>query len=136
VDANVLFGVIRVVGIALAPVAIAAAFVNAGRMLRAATPLARRLHLLRTPPVPPDGPPLETLAATLRRLRPRVHSPEPGVAVVRQRGIVAAYDGTLVNTARALDVPTVLADLPEEGFDRDAERLRLEHALGRAGLVW
>ena len=55
--------------------------------------------------------------------------------MARQRGIAAAYDDALVNTARALDVATTLGELPE-GFDREAERLRLEHALARAGLCW
>jgi hypothetical protein len=134
-DGNVLLGILRVVAISLVPVVIAAAFVHARFLLDTALRVARRLHLLRPPPVRPDGPPLETLASTLRRLRPRVHSPRPGTAVARQRGIAAAYDDALVNTARALDVTTTLADLPE-GFDREAERLRVEHALARAGLCW
>ena len=81
------------------------------------------------------GPPLEKLAADLRRLRPEARSPRPGVTMARQKGIVAAYDGVLVATARALGVDTSLADLPE-GIDREAERLRLEDALEAAGLSW
>jgi hypothetical protein len=54
---------------------------------------------------------------------------------VRQQGIVAAYDGVLVAAAAALGVPTTLADLPE-GLDHEAERLRIEHELQRAGLSW
>ena len=54
----------------------------------------------------------------------------------KQRGVLMAYDEHLVETARALEVPTTLPDLPAEGFDREAERLRLEHALTEAGLVW
>jgi hypothetical protein len=54
---------------------------------------------------------------------------------VRQQGILAAYDGVLVAAAAALGVPTTLADLPE-GLDHEAERLRIEHALQRAGLSW
>ena len=134
-EGNVLFGILRVVAISLVPVGIAATFVHARFLLDTGTGVARRLHLLRPPPVRPDGPPLETLAATLRRLRPRVHSPRPGTAVARQRGIAAAYDDALVNTARGLHVPTTLADLPE-GYDRAAERLRLEDQLAQAGLCW
>ena len=55
--------------------------------------------------------------------------------MARQRGIVAAYDEVLVATALALDVPTTLCELPH-GLDREAERLRLEDALGTAGLSW
>ena len=134
-DGSVLFGILRVVAISLVPVAIAAVFVNLRTLVEGGTHLARRLHLLRPPPERPDGPPLETLAATLRRLRTRVHSPSPGTAVARQRGIAAAYDDALVNTARALEVTTTLAGLPE-GLEREAERLRLEHALAQAGLCW
>ncbi len=134
-DANVLFGFLKVIGISLVPVAIVAAFIHARSVGEVGIALGRRLHLLRTPPTPPVGPPLETLAASLRRLRPAVRSPRPGVAMARQRGIVAAYDGCLVNTARALNVPTSLAELPD-GFDQEVERLRLEHALEQAGLVW
>jgi hypothetical protein len=134
-DGSVLLGILKVVVISLAPVVIVASFRHARAAGVWSVVLARRLHLLRPPPVLPDGPPLETLAATLRRLRPRVHSPRPGTAIARQRGINAAYDGALVNTARALDVPTALADLPD-GFEQEAERMRLEHALAAAGLVW
>ena len=81
------------------------------------------------------GPPLEKLAADLRRLRPEARSPRPGVPMARQKGIVAAYDGVLVATARALEcrhVPRRAAG----GIDREAERLRLEDALEAAGLSW
>ena len=95
-----------------------------------------RLHLWRRPPVAPAGPPLEQLAADLRRLYPGAHFPTRGSRMPKQRGVLMAYDHRLVETARALDVPTTLDDLPAEGFDREAERLRVEHALTEAGLVW
>lgn len=132
-DGSVVLGITRVVAISLAPVVIVGAFLHAGDLLESTRLLARRLHLVRPPPLRPDGPPLETLAATLRRLRPRVHTTSSGTA--RQRGITAAYDGSLVATAKALDVATSLAELPE-GLDRELERLRLEDALERAGLRW
>lgn len=134
-DGAVIVGFLKVVGISLAPVAIAAVVINAPTLMGAGVAAGRRLHLLRPPPAAPDGPPLETLASNLRRLRPRVHSPRPGVAIARQRGIVAAYDGVLVSTARALEVPTTLGELPD-GIDQEAERLRLEDALEQAGLSW
>ena len=134
-DSAVLVGFLKVIGISLVPVAIMAAFIHARVLLGWCVTIGRRLHLLKTPDPPPEGPPLEKLAADLRRLRPEVRSPRPGIAMARQRGIVAAYDGVLVQAARALGVPTTLAELPE-GFDHEAERLRLEHALERAGLSW
>ena len=78
---------------------------------------------------------MEDLAATLRRLHPAVRSPRAETTPVRQQGILAAYDGVLVAAAAALGVPTTLADLPE-GLDHEAERLRIEHELQRAGLSW
>jgi hypothetical protein len=95
-----------------------------------------RLHLWRREPLVPAGPPLEQLAADLRRLYAGAHFPQKGVRMPKQRGILMAYDHHLVETAQALEVPTTLPDLPAEGFDREVERLRLEHALTEAGLVW
>jgi hypothetical protein len=110
------------------------------RRLPGALPRVRRflirVHLWRRPPVAPDGPPLEQLAADLRRLYPGAHFPTRGSRMPKQRGVLMAYDQRLVETARALEVPTMLDDLPAEGFDREAERLRVEHALTEAGLVW
>ena len=134
-DNTVLFGLLKVAGISLVPVGIMAALLHAGGVYERAVDLGRRMHLLKPPEEPPTGRPLEKLAADLRRLRPEVRSPRPGIAMARQRGIVAAYDGLLVEASAALDVPTTLAELPQ-GIDHEAERLRVEHALERAGLSW
>jgi hypothetical protein len=133
-DGNVVFGMLKVIGISMVPVAIMGAFLHAENLKERGVALGRRVHLLSPPLPPPAGPPLEKLAADLRRIRPQVVSPRPGMAMARQRGIVAAYDGVLVNTARALSVPTTLEELAETSIDREAERLRLEHALEQAGL--
>jgi hypothetical protein len=134
-DGAVLFGFLKVIGISLVPVAILGAFLHARLFLEHCEALGRRMRLL--PPRVPraTGPPLEKLAADLRRLRPEVRSPRPGGAMARQKGIVAAYDGVLVETASALGVPTTLGEQPE-GLDHEAERLRLEDALEQAGLSW
>ena len=134
-DGEVLVGFAKVIGISLVPVALFGAALHARGFFEKSTELGRRAHLL--PPAAPAamGPPLEKLAADLRRLRAEVRSPRPGVAMAKQRGIVAAYDEVLVETARALGVPTTLADVPQ-GLDHEAERLRLEHALEQAGLSW
>jgi hypothetical protein len=134
-DSSVLVGLLKVTGLSLVPVAIVAAFIHARLLIERLVGLARLMHLLNTPDPAPAGPPLEDLAADLRRLRPEVRSPRPGVGAARQRGIVAAYDGVLLQVATALGVPTTLAEVPE-GLDHEAERLRLEHALELAGLSW
>jgi hypothetical protein len=134
-DGTVLFGLLKVVAISLVPVGIVAAFLHARFLAQHVVALGRRVHLLAPAPDPPLGPPLEKIAADLRRLRPEVHSPRPGIAMARQRGIVAAYDGVLVRAATALGVTTTLTEVPE-GLDREAERLRVEHALELAGLSW
>ena len=134
-ETAVLLGLLKVAAISLVPVGIVAAFLHARSLLERGVALGRRVHLLESPDPSPAGPPLETLAADLRRLRPEARSPRPGISAARQRGIVAAYDGVLLQTAAALGVPTHLAELPE-GLHHDAERLRLEHALELAGLSW
>lgn len=132
-DSSVLFGLLKVTGISLVPVGIMAAFLHAAFLMERVVALGRGMHLLAPPPEPPIGPPLEKLAADLRRLRPEVHSPRPGIAMARQRALVAAFDGVLVQAATALRVTTTLAELPD-GLEHEAERLRLEHALELTGL--
>jgi hypothetical protein len=122
--------------LALAPVLLLLAIRHLHPLLARARVVLIRLHLWRREPLVPAGPPLEQLAADLRRLYPGAHFPQKGVRMPKQRGILMAYDHHLVETAQALEVPTTLSDLPAEGFDREAERLRLEHALTEAGLVW
>jgi hypothetical protein len=133
---SLLPGFLEYVAFALAPVMILLALRHLHRLLAGTRRLLIRLHLWRREPLVPAGPPLEQLAADLRRLYPGAHFPQKGVRMPKQRGVLMAYDDRLVETARALEVPTTLPDIPAEGFDRDAERLRLEHALTEAGLVW
>jgi len=134
-EGAVLIGFAKVIGISLVPVALFGAALHARGFFEKGAELGRRAHLIPPAATPAAGPPLEKLAADLRRLRAEVRSPRPGVAMAKQRGIVAAYDEVLVETARALGVPTTLAAVPE-GLDHEAERLRLEHALEQAGLSW
>jgi hypothetical protein len=129
----VLLGLLKVVGLSLVPVALVGVALHGRELLERGSAVGRRMHLVPPPLPPPAGPPLEKLAADLRRLRPEARSHRPGVAMAKQRGIVAAYDELLVAAAAALDVPTNLRELPE-GIEHEAERLRLELALERAGL--
>jgi hypothetical protein len=131
----VLLGLVQIIGLASVPLALVSLFVNAHSLLDRVVALGRRVGLVAPLVEQPSGPPLEELVATLRRLHPAVRSPRPETTKVRQQGIVAAYDGVLVAAAAALGVPTSLADLPD-GLDHEAERLRIEHELQRAGLSW
>ena len=83
-------------------------------------------------PTEPTDPPIERLAADLRRLsRQRLdigfRSPVWHAAVER------AYDDRLTVACRELHVEQHLADL--SGVDLDIERVRVEGALQQAGMV-
>lgn len=132
-DGVVLLGLAKVIGISLVPVALFGAMLHGREILDRGTAAGRRMHLLPPPEPTPSGPPLEKLAADLRRLRPEARVHRPGVAMAKQRGIVAAYDEVLVAAAAALDVSTTLTELTD-GIEHEAERLRLELALEHAGL--
>ena len=135
-DANPVLTLVEYAALALAPLLMVISIRHLPGFLVRTRVVLVRLHLWGHPPARPAGPPLEQLAADLRRLYVRTHAPPPGARMPKQRGVQMAYDQRLVETARALDVSTSLDELPIEGFDRDAERLRLEHELVQAGMVW
>jgi hypothetical protein len=95
--------------------------------------MGRRWHLLRPAPVLTHDPPIERIAADLRRLSAAVRPVPPGTPAVRRRGLQMAYDETLAAACRALDVQHSLGELAD-GVDREVERLRIEAALEEAGL--
>ncbi len=128
---QVMVGVIGLVVCTLMLGAVLGLFLCQSEISRA---LRRARDRMSPPPAPPDGPAIEDLARSLRRLRAEVRTPGSGTAMARRRGAAAAYEDLLVQAARALDVPDTLSSLPE-GTDREAERLRLEHVLRGAGLV-
>ena len=134
-DGNVYVGLFWIVALAVAPVAMVSVLVRANLIYEACMILGRRVYLFQTPAARPAGPPLEQLVEDLRRLYPEVRSPDPDARAGRQQRILASYDRTLMAAARALDVPNRLVDVPE-GWERDAERFRLEHSLTVAGLDW
>jgi len=89
--------------------------------------------LAPTPPVVPVGPPIEQIAADLRRLsRHRVgiatRSPVWFTAVQR------AYDDRLRLACRSLEIEEFLGEL--DGVDREIERVRVEGHLIAAGMVF
>lgn len=113
---------------------------RAGRALRRALRAGRRLlarhcgwrWLHVEPPPAPAGPPIEQIAADLRRLgRQRLtlgaRSPIWHTAVQR------AYDERLCLACRSLGIEQHLAEL--DGLDLDIERVRVEGELLAAGLV-
>jgi hypothetical protein len=87
----------------------------------------------RSAPPKPVGPPIEALAADLRRLRTAVQTLAPGTSQVRRAATVAAYDDVLAQTCRALGLADTISDA-RPGRDRDVERLRTEAMLEAAGL--
>lgn len=134
--AQVLLALLTVVALGAAPVMLLLIARHSAAAAARTRSLLIRRHLWPTGPVHPSGPPLEQLAADLRRLYPAAHFPGRGVRMPKQRGVLMAYDQRLVESARALGLATHLAECPLEGYDRAAERLRVEIALGDAGLVW
>jgi len=93
----------------------------------------RRCRLLPRERQEIPRPPVERLAADLRRLSAAAREVPRGMSHARRKGLLLAYDDALVAACRALDVPQSLDALPA-GLDRDLERLRVEAALESAGL--
>jgi hypothetical protein len=94
---------------------------------------ARRRRLRRLGKlVTPAGPPLERLAADLRRLR--IQRADPRRSRVQREGARLAYEDVIRQTATALDIAHDL-DGTAGRFGREIELLRIEQALHDAGLV-
>ena len=105
-----------------------------GEVTESAVRHARRLHLMRPEPEYLPNRPLAPIARDLRRLHLAVRDSEHGTSMARRTGTLAAYDDVLLEACRAVDLPDTLTGLAE-GTERDAERLRLEFLLDRAGLT-
>lgn len=101
-----------------------------GRAVR----IGRALHLGGSSPPAPAGPPIEQIAADLRRIRSQIEHAPPGMPVARRRGWIEAYDDVLVAACGALGLEQELDALPE-GPRRALERERVERLLARAGLA-
>jgi hypothetical protein len=83
----------------------------------------------------PSTPPLERLAADLRRLTDdleRIELADPPHKMVRMRATMVAYDDTLLIACRSLGVDTPR----ERGPLDDVERLQTEAALVQQGMSW
>jgi hypothetical protein len=93
----------------------------------------RLVRMLRRQRIGPEGPPIEQLAADLRRVHRVLAHVAAGTPNARRRGARQAYDNLLVQACTAVGVPHRLGELPE-GVDREIERLRIEESLRGAGL--
>lgn len=108
---------------AVAPSALFWAVVNVPRALRK----------LRRPAPVAEHPPIECVAADLRRVRRVLACFPAGASAVKRIGARQAYDELLTQACSALDVSHRLDILPER-VDRDIERMRLEECLRNLGL--
>jgi hypothetical protein len=110
-----------------------------------ATPIAGFWAALRLPALgravrqrrsaePPRHPPIQALAADLRRVHRLLAEFAPGTPMARRLGTRQAYDALLVEACGAVDIEQRLAELPE-GVEREVERLRIEDSLRAAGLA-
>ncbi|HVW42314.1 MAG TPA: hypothetical protein VHC18_13275 [Amycolatopsis sp.] len=88
----------------------------------------------RRPPLP-EGLPIEQLAADLRRVHRALEKITPGAPMVRRRATRQAYDALLAQACHALGEPHWLDTMPEDGVEREIERLRVEESLRRCGLA-
>lgn len=102
------------------------------RIPRTVDAVGARLRRRRHGPEP-ACPPIERLAADLRRVHRTLAEFPPGTPAVRRRATREAYDALLVQACTALEVPHHL-DGTGEGIDREVERLRVEEALRTAGI--
>jgi|SRR4051812_31282860 len=96
--------------------------------------LLRRLLEKRAKPLCPQGPPIERVAADLRRVHRLLVDYPSGTPAARRLGTRQAYDELLTQACRQVGVPHRLAELPE-GMDREIERLRVEESLRERGLA-
>lgn len=86
----------------------------------------------RAPPRPRTS--IEDVAASIARLSAELDARAPGRTWVKTDAVRRAYDDALVEGCLALGVETDLATL-DDGVDRAAERMRVEHELTAAGLI-
>lgn len=108
---------------AVAPSALFWAVLNVPRFVRR----------LRRPALVSEHPPIECVAADLRRVRRVLSCFPPGTPAIKRIGARQAYDELLMQACAALEVEHRLHTLPE-GVDRDIERMRLEECLRNHGL--
>ena|SRR5688500_16384194 len=95
--------------------------------------VGRALHVAEPAPLHPSGPPIEQIAADIRRIRTQIRQAPPGMPAARMRGWLEAYDDVLVTACHALALAERLGSIPE-GAEHSLERERVERMLMQAGL--
>jgi hypothetical protein len=129
VDANL---VVKV-GVVVAVLVVLWVLLDWGNYRDRALRVGRALNLVEPSPPHPSGPPIEQIAADIRRIRTQIRQAQPGMPVARMRGWVEAYDDLLATACHALGLEERIHAIPEGG-ERDLERERVERLLMRAGL--
>jgi hypothetical protein len=126
-------GWVEIVAAALLPVAVMWSLRHYERIGGWVLAALRFARLAPKPRVEVRQPPIERLAADLRRLAAACLDCPRGTSRARRLGLLTAYDEALAAACAALEVPQVLDTLPV-GVDRELERMRVEAALESAGL--
>lgn len=121
------------IGVVVAVLAVLWVLPDWGWYRERALRVGQALHLHEPTPPPPSGPPIEQIAADLRRIRAQIDQAPPGIPVARLRGWLEAYDDVLVTACHALDLEERIRAFPD-GTRRNMERERIERSLTRAGL--
>ena len=126
-------GILRVLGVTVPVAAVDRRDLYWRRFGDLGRAVGRRLHLVEKPAPLPVGRPIEEIAADVGRLRVLLRHIPPETPEAKREGWRRAYDDVLAEGCLALGVENLLASTPA-GAERDAERLRVEHLLGKAGL--
>ena len=92
-----------------------------------------RARLGHARPPEPDGRPIETIVADLRRLGGRFHTLDPHTSFAKVEAVRCAYDRALAECCTALGITHLLAVLPD-GPELDVERERVEEQLAGCGV--
>ena len=121
------------VGVIVAVLAIVWVLLDWGTYRERALRVGRALHVVAPLPPHPAGPPIEQIAADIRRIKTQLTHVPPGMPVAKRRGWLEAYDDVLVTACQALGLEERIRTTPE-GAERDLERERVERLLTRAGL--
>ncbi len=116
----------------LAPSVVLGAVLALPKWVAAAGEARRRRRRRSGKLMTPSGPPLERLAADLRRLR--IQRADPRRSRVQREGARLAYEDVIQQAAHALGIAHDL-DGAHGRFGREVELLRIEQALLDAGFV-
>lgn len=126
-------GLLTLAGAVLIGVAVLGPVFYGADILRALRRAGRALGLLRPPAPTPTGPPIGRTVADLRRLRREMSRQPQGTPMARRQALAAAYEDALRDACHAVGVPDTFSELPR-GTEREAEWLRVEHALEQRGV--